>query len=191
MGYFAKLSCAKSMSPNLCHQGYSTNFVNSTSYCGLPECSPNCPKWTSLQVAKCVGWFCSLSVFLAIIIIIIISCNSALYRRKQSYCASELHSYFWHRRHAFYKICGNFQKVISLRLTSLGTTVLHGGCWIGLWVGMKGNYEIIFYGENMNPSNPFPWVKLMNLYPLIQWITHVHYVQRQWCECFIDANWSN
>jgi hypothetical protein len=36
------------------HQGYSTNFVNSTSDCGLPEFSPNCPKSTSLQVAHCL-----------------------------------------------------------------------------------------------------------------------------------------
>jgi hypothetical protein len=26
---------------------------------------------------------------------------------------------------------------------------------------MKAKYEMIFYGENMNPSNPFPWVKLI------------------------------
>jgi hypothetical protein len=26
---------------------------------------------------------------------------------------------------------------------------------------MKANYEMIFYGENMNPSNPFPRVKLI------------------------------
>jgi hypothetical protein len=26
---------------------------------------------------------------------------------------------------------------------------------------MKANYEMTFYGENMNPSNPFPWVKLI------------------------------
>jgi hypothetical protein len=26
---------------------------------------------------------------------------------------------------------------------------------------MKVNYEMIFYGENMNPRNPFPWVKLI------------------------------
>jgi hypothetical protein len=24
-------------------------------------CSPNCPKLTSLQVAQCLGWFCTLS----------------------------------------------------------------------------------------------------------------------------------
>ncbi len=159
----------------------------------MPECSPNCPIWTSLQVAECVGWFCSLSV--------IFGHNNnnklqfSIIQKKWSYCASELHSYFWHGRHAFCKICGKFQKVNSLRLTGLGTTVLHGGCWIGLCVGMKGNYETFFYGENMNPSNLFPWVKLIlthePLYPLLQWITHVHYVQRQWCQFFIDANWSN
>jgi hypothetical protein len=33
--------------------------------------------------------------------------------KKQSYCASELHSYFWHGRRAFFKICHKFQKVIS------------------------------------------------------------------------------
>jgi hypothetical protein len=26
---------------------------------------------------------------------------------------------------------------------------------------MKANYEMIFYGKNMNPSNPFPWAKLI------------------------------
>jgi len=26
---------------------------------------------------------------------------------------------------------------------------------------MKANYEMILYGENMNPSNAFPWVKLI------------------------------
>jgi len=65
--------------PTPCHQGYSANFVNSTSYCGLPECSPNCPKWTSLQLAHYLGWFCTLSV----IIIIVIS-NSALYQKNEA-----------------------------------------------------------------------------------------------------------
>jgi hypothetical protein len=32
---------------------------------------------------------------------------------------------------------------------------------MGLCVGMKANYEMIFYGENMNSSNSFPWVKLI------------------------------
>jgi hypothetical protein len=26
---------------------------------------------------------------------------------------------------------------------------------------MKADYEMIFNGENMNPSNTFPWVKLI------------------------------
>jgi len=101
--------------PTPCHQGYSANFVNSTSYCGLPDCSPNCPKWTSLQVAHCLGWFCSLSVNFGH------NNNNnsnnnlqfSVIPKKRSYCASELHSYFWHGRHAYYKICGKFQKVFS------------------------------------------------------------------------------
>jgi hypothetical protein len=32
---------------------------------------------------------------------------------------------------------------------------------MGLCVGMKANYEMIFYGANMNPSNPIPWVNLI------------------------------
>jgi hypothetical protein len=101
--------------PTPCHQGYSANFVNSTSYCGLPDCSPNCTKWTSLQVAHCLGWFCSLSVNFGH------NNNNnsnnnlqfSVIQKKRSYCASELHSYVWHGRHAYYKICGKFQKVFS------------------------------------------------------------------------------
>ncbi len=37
----------------------------------------------------------------------------SIIQKKRSYCASELHSYFWHGRCAFFKICGKFQKVIS------------------------------------------------------------------------------
>jgi len=56
------------------------------------------PKMNIFTGSHCLGWFCTLSV----IIIIIIS-NSALYKKKQRYCASELHSYFWRGRWAFFK----------------------------------------------------------------------------------------
>jgi len=139
--------------PPPCHQGYSASFGSSTSYCRLVECSPNYPKWISLQVAHCLGWFWTWSV--------IFGHNNnnnnnnlqfSIIPKKWNYSALELHSYFWHGRHAFFKICGKFKKVISLRLTSLGTTVIYKACWIGLCLGMKANYEMIFYGENMIKS---------------------------------------
>ncbi len=113
--------------PTPCHEGYSANFVNSTSYCGLPECSPNCPKSTSLQVAHC----------LPRLVLHLISYNNnnnnnnfptQNYTKKTKLLCFRPSLYFWHGRRAFYKICGKFQKVISQRLTSLGTTVIYRGC---------------------------------------------------------------
>ncbi len=46
-----------SMSP-----GLQCELLNSTSYCGLPECSLDWPEWTPFQVAHCQGWFRTLSV---------------------------------------------------------------------------------------------------------------------------------
>jgi hypothetical protein len=58
-----------------------------------------------------------------------------------------------------------------LRLTSLGTTVIYRACWIGLCVGMKANYEMNFYGENMIKKpiySPNPYLPMyLSTYPPI------------------------
>jgi hypothetical protein len=99
---FAKL-------PTPCHQGYSANFVNSTSYCGLPECSPNCPKWRSLQVAHCLGWFCTL--------LVIFGHNNnlqfSIIQKITKLLCSEASFIFLAWQASFMKIHGKFQKVIS------------------------------------------------------------------------------
>jgi hypothetical protein len=96
--------------PTPCHQGYSANFVNSTSYFGLPECSPNCLKGTSLQVAHCLGWFCTLSVIFGDNNIIIIIGNSASYNTNEAIVLQSFIHIFGMAGMHFTKFVANFKK---------------------------------------------------------------------------------